>query len=205
MARIQNKRKISNRQYRKIFHVLWEGRVTEKEYFEWLVKQQSKVAIRGIKKPNNNTTSSASLLKLIQTYLGENKKEISNDDEVWIVIDQDNRAERDPHLNKLLQWHDPTQRHFVAISNPCFEYWLLLHFECANNLSDVKNCRNHLQKYYQKQDDQYKLKKCFPSQFYTLQMVRDAICNAQTRGQCKNEDDPFYTNVYLLTDKIINS
>ncbi|CAI3958209.1 unnamed protein product [Commensalibacter communis] len=204
MARFQNKRKTANREYRKTFHILWEGRVTEKEYFEWIGRKTG-IVIRSIKKSNDDTTSCKKLLNLAEKYLVNHKDDIKRGDEIWIIIDQDNRNETDPYLDQLIGWQDPTRKYFVAVSDPKFEYWLLLHFECANNLSDAQNCCDRLEQCCQKQDAKYKLSKKFPSHFYTLDKVESAICNAKKRNRCKNEDDPFYTDVYLLVEKIIGN
>ena len=53
-------------------------------------------------------------------------------DETWCVLDHDGREEE---VRKFLVWHERARKSRSAptieavISDPCFEYWLLLHFE----------------------------------------------------------------------------
>jgi len=56
--------------------------------------------------------------------------EIGDDDELWYCGDIDHWAAGNhlPNLNVVLS-HCHSQRYLVALSNPCFELWLLLHFE----------------------------------------------------------------------------
>jgi len=65
--------------------------------------------------------------------------------EIWIVIDRD--SWHPAELDMLVSWarKDPGRR-FLALSNPNFEYWLLLHFEDAGRLN-AKECVRRLRKY----------------------------------------------------------
>ena len=53
-------------------------------------------------------------------------------DEIWCVLDHDGREEE---VRKFLVWHERACKRRggakieAVISDPCFEYWLLLHFE----------------------------------------------------------------------------
>lgn len=71
----------------------------------------------------------------------------SNDyDEVWCVVDVDD-YDLDP-ARKLARERGIR----LAVSNPCFEYWLLLHFEeylerCRNYAEVERRLRRHLPAY----------------------------------------------------------
>ena len=48
-------------------------------------------------------------------------------DEAWLVVDKDQWT--DEQLTQLHQWSLQQENYGFALSNPKFEYWLLLHFE----------------------------------------------------------------------------
>jgi len=62
--------------------------------------------------------------------------EIGEDDELWYCGDIDHWAAGShlPNLQSVLS-HCHSQGYLVALSNPCFELWLLLHFEEAPTVS----------------------------------------------------------------------
>ena len=63
------------------------------------------------------------------------------DDQFWLCIDKDHWA-NSGHIANLAQvlQHCAQKRYQVAISNPCFELWLLLHFEDVGP-TDQRTCR----------------------------------------------------------------
>jgi len=66
-------------------------------------------------------------------------------DSVWAVFDTE-RADTNPKLNDALQ-KAKSNKINVALSNPCFEFWLLLHYEyttaqfakCGNVIRRIKD------------------------------------------------------------------
>jgi len=117
--------------------------------------------------------------------------------EIWIVIDRDNWRPVD--LDMLVSWarKDPTRR-FLALSNPNFEYWLLLHFEDAGSLTS-KECVRRLRKYlggYRKRLD--------PRDF-TPELIAAAVRRGKRRDTppCAGwPRDPGSTTVYRLVERI---
>lgn len=65
-------------------------------------------------------------------------------DEAWIVVDRDNWPESD--LNQISDWARSARNRFLALSNPKFEYWLLLHFEDASGVQSNRDCDERLRK-----------------------------------------------------------
>ncbi len=80
------------------------------------------------------TAEGRSSPRAIVNRLNEYKAEfqIGEDDELWYCGDIDHWAASNhiPNLHRVLS-HCHNQRFRVALSNPCFEVWLLLHFEEA--------------------------------------------------------------------------
>lgn len=73
------------------------------------------------------------------------KNDLIAGDEAWLVVDTDHWREED--LNSLHEWSESEPRYGLAVSNPCFEYWLLLHFEPAKGAPDRKASAARLRKH----------------------------------------------------------
>jgi hypothetical protein len=76
-------------------------------------------------------------------------------DHVWCVIDVEQPHENPSLLPALNQARD--NKIDVALSNPCFEYWFILHFaECGRPLIDqdgvVRELKRHIPEYDKAQD-----------------------------------------------------
>ncbi|MCC6907804.1 MAG: RloB domain-containing protein [Phycisphaerales bacterium] len=83
-----------------------------------------------------------------QEMIEEHSFSKDDGDQTWVVIDVD-RHER---IHEAIQLAE-SQGIGVAVSNPCFEFWILLHFEeCAPAIADCselirKHLRKHIPKY----------------------------------------------------------
>lgn len=109
---------------------IWcEGRRTEVAYFSALKKEGglSNTVVAGC----NNISD---LMRKTENAIRQN----TLPDEVWYVIDHD---EREKEIKKFCKWVQDQKRSLstkrrgqatkltVVLSVPCFEYWLLIHFE----------------------------------------------------------------------------
>ena len=54
-------------------------------------------------------------------------EEFREGDEAWIIVDVDTWDETE--FSQLLDWTKKDPRHHLAISNPKFELFLIMHFE----------------------------------------------------------------------------
>ena len=95
-------------------------------------------------------------------------------DYVWCVIDVEQPHENPSLLPALDQARD--NKINVALSNPCFEYWFILHFaDCGRQLIDQDGVLHELKKYIQDYSkDQDVFERLWPS-------VDDAIRRAKKR------------------------
>lgn len=64
-------------------------------------------------------------------------------DEAWIVVDVDTWG--DVEFAELLSWAASDPRHHLAISNPKFELFLVMHFERWQRLHHATEGRCHPQ------------------------------------------------------------
>ena len=107
--------------------ILCDGAQTEPNYFRQLknFRRLTSVAVRG---PRPRQIGSARLLKRVRDEL----KADAGWDHVYCVVDHDGH---DSAVNKLRSELEAINRRrnsprvHMALSNPCFELWLLLHFE----------------------------------------------------------------------------
>ena len=60
-----------------------------------------------------------------------NSETIRTDDEFWVVLDRDKHHE-DQYL-QIIDWCTNNSAFNMAVSNPCFELWLLLHHDLDEN------------------------------------------------------------------------
>ena len=119
-------------------------------------------------------------------------------DEAWIVLDRDTWKEED--LDEAFRWSTTQDQFGTVVSNPNFEYWLLLHFEDGNNVRSTTECRRRL---FRHLPNYSKSLENFP--FSRPQLVHDAIERAQKRDSPPTQDWPRRfgsTTVYRLVRKL---
>ena len=112
----------------KLYVIATEGRETEKEYFSLF--QTNRVHIELL--TTGAEDSSAPQHVLARLELIKDDYLLDQDDELWLMIDID----RWPQGSLARVCADADRQGFgLAVSNPCFEVWLVLHFQEAD-LSD---------------------------------------------------------------------
>ncbi len=125
--------------YRRVVYFITEGEKTERAYLEHVKKifnlnQKYRFSYK------HNQSDIASMLRLAkETENSDSFKKTK--DKLWILLDRDSDNHTSKQLSILSQWlNSPNNYKYVAISTPCFEYWLLLHFE---EKPSVKNCKSN--------------------------------------------------------------
>ena len=117
--------------------IAMEGVKTEPAYF-FAVKEKYKSSSLQIIPLDRETTDGRSAPKHVidhlDSYVANNS--LLKSDECWIVIDKD----RSPVLQiKLVAAHCSTHKNYhLALSNPCFEIWLVLHYKDLSGLSAIE-------------------------------------------------------------------
>ncbi len=112
-----------------------EGKDTERIYFNALAKEYTnpRVHVHILERceGEQNNSSPEHVLKQLNDYKGQ--YDLASDDELWLVIDKDRWTEAMlSHVAKECAQDDYLH---VALSNPCFELWLLLHLVNATLLT----------------------------------------------------------------------
>ena len=118
------RRKLGLARQCRVVGVLTEGSVTEPEYVQLVSKDNPDVRVRVIARGLTPSQLTQRACKELRGSERTRRSSGSPDyDEIWCVMDVDEH----PDLEVALQEAARAGIH-VALSNPCFELWLLLHY-----------------------------------------------------------------------------
>ena len=131
----------------RIIVIASEGKETERIYFSALAKEYANprvhVHILERSKEEQNNSSPEHVLRLLNDY--KRQYALEADDELWLVVDKDRWKEA--MLSRVAAACVQDNFMHMALSNPCFELWLLLHLVDIASLTSeeqelwAKNCR----------------------------------------------------------------
>ncbi len=189
------RRPLGERRYRKLFLIATEGVKTEPQYFAILNDRYAVIHVDCLK--SNYHSSPLQVLKRMKNRL--KRKTLKNSDEAWLVVDKDQW--QDEQLAQLHAWSQDADNYGFALSNPKFEYWLLLHFEDGAKISSPSECSVRLKKHLPDYD------KGLDGRKITSGMLEDAIHRAKVRDNPPCEDWPRTfgsTTVYKLVENILS-
>jgi RloB-like protein len=117
----------------KLIIIATEGIVTEVEYFNQLRDQDILSPLRfqiKVIPPNENKSAPNHVIKSLTNY--KKQYQIKADDELWMVIDRDRWNVK--MISEIIS--QCKQKGIgLCISNPCFEIWLILHYEDLSTIS----------------------------------------------------------------------
>ena len=183
------------RRYKKLFIIATEGVKTEPEYFAALQSEQSVIQIRCLK----SKTKSAPLqvLKRMQNHIKEEC--LKDSDEAWLVADRDCWDEK--QIQQLHDWAQQKENYGFALSNPKFEYWLLLHYDDGEAITSSRTCTERLRRHLADYNKEVAANKI------TREMVETAIRRASQRDNNKTSGWPVTTGttVYRLVRNILKA
>jgi len=125
MGRI-NRTKLLDRQHdrrdAKLFIVATEGKETEKQYFGMFHSTRIKVEV--LATGDDSKSAPQYVLERLNTF--NEQYNLNEDDMLWLVLDVDRWGAK----NLSMVCRQAKQKdYYLAVSNPCFEIWLCLHFE----------------------------------------------------------------------------
>jgi hypothetical protein len=218
------KRSEKTRDVRPVFLIAPEGKNTEPDYFRIIlpncypnIRPNIRILMAGEKR-ERGVIQGNDPRKLKKRLQGELRKFKGVRCEGWIVLDRDRGSWTVEQLNEIAQWVNAENKknekkeepviHGIALSNPCFEFWLLLHFEENIGTLDNNQCQSMWKKkvehYDEKSLDDPNIKKLFN---------KDAIEKAIKQSKMRNigyEDEawpqsPGRTTVHLLVQRILNA
>lgn len=189
-------RHCGNLSHRKLFLIATEGTKTEPAYFN-LFNQMKEFSVFVRCLPRKHSAPSE-ILKCMKNYLGKEKDLLRTADEAWLVVDKDNWP--DEQFNALYQWSEEKDNYHLALSNPKFEYWLLLHFEDGAKITSHCQFKERLAKHMPNYD------KTINGQEMTIEKIHLAMERAKKRDNPPCEkwpQDSWQTTVYRLINNIL--
>lgn len=160
------KRGQRRRKTKPVILIVTEGSQTEPKYFEHYRNRRTNIDIRVVgSRTSGGETDYLSLIRKAVEYQNKNQISVSEGDSVWVVADGDvnyNNPDpitaKDSLLSKARKMADAKGIH-IALSNPCFEFWYLLHFQYTTKFfKDYPAVKNALTTYlpdYEKAGDVY--------------------------------------------------
>lgn len=113
----------------KIFVLAFEGNKTEEKYFSEF-KYSNKfndelIYLHLLKREKNDTNSAPNHVFSKLKKEAKDEFNFKKGDELWMIIDTD----RWKNIPYIIESCNELENMFVAVSNPCFEFWLLLHIK----------------------------------------------------------------------------
>ena len=221
----------------KIIFISCEGQVTEEEYFEMISNLfsgiKSKIQFISVMEdilsiPSRHRTAEQTreltkskpwqLVEKIDKFKTneENRYDFSNhpEDEFWIISDVDDNT----NPINIQKWNQmledcSTKQYGCAISNPFFEFWLLLHHVDAEdsdfNFAVTNNHPYEKTTHYTERltnDANAPLRqKHISSNHYNIEKVKAAINRAKTlhNGETQPWPSNLGSTVYLLLEKVV--
>ncbi|PZT48396.1 RloB [Helicobacter valdiviensis] len=178
------------RQTNEVILIVCEGEKTEKKYLNQLKDffRLSNVSINIVSSKNSDPSQ-------IVEFAEEKNKDCSYD-KVYCVFDKDTHSNFNEAREKCEQCNFE-----VIISNPCFEFWILLHFTYTTKIFGTNSPCNELinvclKKYMKNYTKNYNFTDTIRKNLDT------AIENAQKAN--KEAENNNYTSSYTFMDKLAN-
>ena len=189
-------RPLGERRYRKMFVVAVEGTKTEPQYFAVFNGPTSIVRVHCIS--GSSASAPTRVLRRMREHL--RKEELRAGDEAWLVVDKDQWTEA--QLAELLAWSQKSESYGLALSNPKFEFWLLLHFDDGAGATSPTQCVARLRQYLPEYD------KGIAGAELSRERISAAVARAKHRDTPPCADWPRslgVTTVYRLVERILQS
>lgn len=129
-------RESNSKEKEKIFILAFEGNKTEDKYFSEF-KNSPKfndelIYLHLLGREKDDTNSAP--IHVYKKLKKEAKEEynFNKNDELWMIIDTD----RWKNIPEIIEACTKAENMFVAVSNPCFEFWLLLHIKDISEFTE---------------------------------------------------------------------
>lgn len=131
--RVEFFRESNTKPKEKIIVLAYEGNNTEALYFESLKASvrfnDEQICLLSLRRTPEDTNSAPIHVFRHLKRDAKDKYDLGVNDELWMIIDRD----RWPNIPEIHQMCEEQGNFNLALSNPCFEFWLLLHIK---NLAD---------------------------------------------------------------------
>jgi hypothetical protein len=163
----------------KLIVIATEGRKTERIYFEALAENidSTKVHLEVIEKLDDNSSPQV-VLEQLNSFAAEYN--LDEEDELWMVIDRDYQSWGVEMIKSVAQICYQKKGYYLALSNPAFELWLLLHLVDCTELTQAEK------------DNLFENAKVSRSKTYSKKMLSDLLNGF---NEAKYDPTPFILKV----------
>lgn len=207
-----HQRSSTPRKRRKVYILAYEGNCAEPQYYDelrsrWLYDRNEQIELVCLRRPAGDTNSAPRhVFKQLKRYKTSHLTDA--EDEFWMIIDRDQWR-----LDEWVEKCYAEENFHIALSNPCFEFWLLLHlfdlndFDPAQLLENKKlgRKRRFLDHYLdQHLPKGYKKNKILPARFLTVEGLQRALHQAAALDQGENILDTLGSYNYKLLQKLLD-
>ncbi|WP_282126317.1 RloB family protein [Marinifilum flexuosum] len=201
----------------KLFILSYEGKVSEKKYFEDFRKSDyfndsGLIEIISLKRPKGNGSDPISVKELLKKAKQEFR--FKDTDEFWLIVDRDDWETIHNHnFDSLVEDCKSEENFFLAMSNPCFEIWLIMHLKNISDFSGeekelilknekVSNSKNYIDQVLGDLQGRGYNKRPNPAIFLPKSMI---AVNQAKELDVANEDYPsgIGSHVYKLVEKLL--
>ncbi|MBP0020784.1 MAG: RloB domain-containing protein [Cyanobacteria bacterium SBLK] len=223
---------ISKKYSGKLFIIVAEGDKTERNYFKtFRIKyeedfRKKDLYFEFLDRENPSQSSPQAVYQRIQNFcerLKSKKREITEDDEFWIVIDTDDYGNRKEIIEKIAEDCEKPNNYYLALNNPCFEIWLICHLidldtklgDCLDDFDEDQTIQEYIESIGMK--GRPKICKTIFTQLHQnkgignlyevlIDRIPEAIPRAKKLGQCCPRSDLYPqkigTNLYQLFENL---
>lgn len=200
-----SRKKQRRKSYERVL-IVCEGSKTEPNYFRDLITCLA-LNTANVEVDGNSDSSPCQIIKYAEERYKADKKTGDKFDRVFCVFDKDSHHSYKNAINKINNMR-PKGVYRVINSVPCFEYWLLLHFEyttkpyeCEGKRSSCDVVTKDLKKFLVN----YK-KNCKGVYSRIKDKMNDAICNSKKslKSANINDTDNPTTQVHELVEYLQN-
>lgn len=153
----------------RLFVVACEGEKREKEYFERLGDGSQRLKVRVLApEPTESLSAPKWVLDRLVRFIEKEGVNIATGDEIWLVMDVDRwKTDQLYDIAEICR----ERRWGFALSNPCFEVWLLFHVRTVHELNAI-SCQDFKKELGKAVKGGYNLEKFLP-------LVSDAVARCQ--------------------------
>lgn len=185
----------------RIFVIATEDTYVPKAYFELF--QNSRVCIRVLETQDGHSAPTYVLERLKEV---KNSEEFESDDQFWLVLDTDHWI-APGHIDSFKRvCRDASDQGFkLAHSNPCFEFWLLLHHEEVAENTRYEACGDVVERLKELLSGYSK--RTIPVALFTRNYIETAVKRAKKLDESSTGDRWPHekgTHVYKLVEQLLD-
>ena len=201
--------------YASLFVIACEGANTEPKYFKdfrqaYFIEKHPGIHVEVLAKEDDSLSAPQQVLDLADRF--KKTYQLKPSDKLWVVIDRDKQSWEEQTMEAIAkQCHQ--KEILLAVSNPCFELWLLLHHKSIESLNEnfqekllnnnkVNQNKTFIQKYLEEVVGRYNPRNLATKDF--LPYVKKAVERAKSQDILTERwPNHLGSRVYQLVEQLL--